>query len=101
MAGAEGYRRGCASIRLELLDLLGREYVIEHCVQVLKDVAEERRYRAYVTDALMVLTENTARFAGGRRLMTRWASGLAAGRAQSGDDIAAEVMRRAGLRFKG
>lgn len=58
---------------------------------------QERRYRAYVTDALMALTENTARLAGGSRMSRRWADGFKPEDDRTGDEIAAEFMARAGL----
>ena len=60
---------------------------------------EVRSFRAYVTDALMVLTENTARVAGGRHLTSRWMDALTPPDARTADQIAAELMGRAGLRF--
>ena len=97
--GEAEYFRCCRTIRLDLLDLFGRGYVIEHCADELSQAAEQRRLRAWVTDALMVLTENTARFAGGRRMARRWAEGPRPADERSADEIAAGVMRRAGLRF--
>lgn len=70
-------------------------------MEALLQEAEERRYRAYVTDALMVLTENSAKYAQGQYLTRRWAEGLLPQDDKSGDEIAAEFIRRAGLRFKG
>ena len=54
------------------MDLYGRPYVIEHCMNAYLQTMEERRYRAYLTDALMIITENTAKFAGGKHLTQRW-----------------------------
>ena len=99
--GADEYLRCCRSIRLELLEVFGRGYVIEHCLSELRERAERRRFHAYVTDALMLLTENTARAAGGRRLTRRWAEGFASADERSGAELAAGVMRAAGLRFAG
>ncbi|MBR1558771.1 MAG: hypothetical protein IJ646_00880, partial [Clostridia bacterium] len=62
--------------------------MIDCCAEVLRAEADERRYRAYVTDALMILTENTARYWGGRRLAGRWTDGSRRGDARSGDEIA-------------
>lgn len=82
-----------------LADALGRGYIVEHCVQALRDEAEARSYRAYVTDALKLLTENTAGRGPGRCLTRRWADALRPDDGQTGDEIAAGVIRRAGLRF--
>lgn len=72
--------------------------MIEHCLAALEAAREEKRYRAYVTDALMAIAENTSRFAGGRHMTARWADGDPDREEVSGDAIALEVIRRAGLR---
>ena len=95
--GEREYFRLCREIRPELLDIFGRGYVIDHCLEALERQREARRYRSYVTDALMVIAENTARFAGGRRMNARWADGILPANPRSGDAIALEVLRRAGL----
>lgn len=41
--------------------MLGREYVIDHCVSRLNLEAEEQLYRTYITDSLKIIMENTAR----------------------------------------
>lgn len=66
--------------------------------------AEERRYRAYVTDALMIMTENTAKWAGGRYLTRPWAEAREKAKSpeddKTGDEIAAEFIKRANLNMK-
>lgn len=58
---------------------MGHGYVIEHCVSMLKEESQEKLFRAYVTDALMVISENTTHYVGasdmfdyGRSLNSRW-----------------------------
>lgn len=58
---------------------------------------EERRYRAYLTDALMLMTENTAKYAGGKQLTKRWAAEFIPVDNRTAEEIAAEVMKNAGL----
>lgn len=69
----------------------------------LEHEAEETRYRAYVTDALKIIAENIAGIAGGYTMTSRWADNLNKQEpAQiSGDEIAKEVMAKAGLSFGG
>jgi hypothetical protein len=62
-----------------MLEVLGRGYVIEHCVSSLKLKNEEKAYRTYVTDTLMAIAENTTHFLGmngvvdyGKTVKTRW-----------------------------
>ena len=62
---------------------MGRGYVIEHCISTFnekqKQEAEEKAYRAYITDALMMIAENTTHFMGrtemldyGKYINKRW-----------------------------
>lgn len=44
-----------------MLEILGRRYVIDHCVLRLKQISEYEAYRTYITDALQGITNNTAR----------------------------------------
>ena len=49
--------------------------MIEHCMEELERTFDERRYRAYVTDALMTLVNNVARSLGGSSFTARWVDG--------------------------
>ena len=80
-----------------MLDLYGKAYVIEHCIDAYAQMMEDRRYRAYVTDALMIMTENTAKFAGGKHLTQRWADQFKPVDNRTAEEIAADVIRNAGL----
>lgn len=73
---------------------------MQHCMAYIESVYDERRYRAYITDALMALTENTARYAGGRIMGKRWRDVYKPIDTRSGDEIAAAVIMGAGLRVK-
>ncbi len=62
-----------------MLEVLGRGYVIEHCISTLKSNNETKSYRIYVTDALMAIAENTTHLLGaqgvvdyGKTIKTRW-----------------------------
>lgn len=73
--------------------------MIEHGLEVYRQDAEEKRYRAYLTDALMVIAENTAHIISGGKVMNgRWLEPLKpVQKERTGDEIAADVIRRAGL----
>lgn len=64
--GPDGYFDLCEDIRLDLLDLYGRGYVIDHCVaaflRMRKKEAKETLYKAYLTDALKLIAENTSHY---------------------------------------
>ena len=65
------------------MEILGRGYVIEHCISALnfdREREKERKsFEIYVTDALMVIAENTTNHVGlngldqvGKKLAYRW-----------------------------
>ena len=99
--GAEDYFRHCQSINLDFLRVYGRRYVAEHVIAAVKEDAEERRYRAYITDALMIITENTARYAGGKHLTKRWYAKYEPKDERTPDEIAIDVIKNAGLTLQG
>jgi hypothetical protein len=53
--------------------VLGKGYIISHCVAFIKKEQEEQIFRLYITDALKILTENTAKMYGGASLTKRYA----------------------------
>lgn len=53
--GADEYFEGLKTINLDLLEIMGRRYVIEHCISAFRAKQEEKLYRVYVTDALCAL----------------------------------------------
>lgn len=52
---------------------MGIGYVIEHYIAFFKKEQHERLYKSYVTDALRIITENTAKASGGKYLQARYA----------------------------
>lgn len=46
--------------------------MISHCVTSFRKNQKERAFRTYVTDALKVIAENTARYAGGSTMTLRY-----------------------------
>ena len=53
--------------------MVGIGYVIEHYIAFFKKEQEEKAYKCYVTDALRLITENTAKASGGSYLRARYA----------------------------
>lgn len=84
-----------------MLEIIGREYIMQHCVAYMEQKMDERRYRAYITDALMAIAENTARFNGGKTMTGRWNDAYKPVDTRSGDEIAVDVIRNAGLQARG
>ena len=68
----------------------------------LNDRAKTEAYRIYVTDALRVVAENTARFASGNYIKARYADMIEPKKQdnRTGDEIVADIIKRAGLVVK-
>lgn len=81
----------------------------EHVAASFRRSQEELRYKAYVTDALKAITENTMRrlvpgvgaVEYGSYIQKRWYNQEEPKEEKTGDEIAEEIIRRAGLTFKG
>lgn len=46
--------------------------MIDHCIAAYKKQIEDDHYKVYVTDALKVISENTAKFVGGSSMSIRY-----------------------------
>lgn len=86
---------------------MGRGYVLDHAICCFQREMEEKRYKAYLTDALRILTENSTHYLipgignvdYGIYLKDRWIEpNKQAEDNRTGDEIAADIINRAGLR---
>ena len=76
--------------------------MIEYVISAFMEDLEERRYRAYVTDALMFIAENTAHSVNdGKYFTQRWAEKFLPADNRTGDEIVLDTIRNAGLTVKG
>ena len=68
----------------------------------LNERAKTEAYRIYVTGALRVVAENTARFASGNYIKARYADMIEPKKQdnRTGDEIVADIIKRAGLVVK-
>lgn len=83
------------------MEIHGRGYVVDHCVAAYMRDLEEARYRAYVTDALMSIAQNTCNFAGGSTMSGRWYQGGRPRDDRDGDEIVLDIVTKLGLTYKG
>lgn len=85
-----------------MIELMGAGYVVDYCVSRYKHKQEEKQYRVYITDALMVIANNTARAFGGSTVTMRYLDIIQPQEPdpRTGDDIAVDLIQRAGLTFK-
>ncbi len=101
--GAEAW--DYTGINLELLELIGKGYIVDHCVSLFNNKAKERLYQTYITDTLKCLNDNLAKVIGGSSIKARYYDLLEAGSKKesekTGDEIAIEIIKKAGLKVKG
>ena len=74
--------------------------MIEHVISEFRHDADEKRYRAYVTDALMALTDSASRMFGGKHMTKRWADKYKPKDTRTADEIVMDVIQNAGLTLK-
>ena len=99
--GAENWNYQGLSV--ELLEMVGKGYVIDHCVSLFNKQVKEERYRNYIADSLRLISENVAKLVGGSYFKTRYAELCEQAKEpeKSGDEIARDIIRRAKLKLKG
>lgn len=90
-------------LNVDLLEIIGRGYVIDHCVSFFNKQAKEERYRNYIADTLKLMNENIAKLVGGSYYKMRYAEQCEQKKEpeKSGDEIARDIIRRAKLKLKG
>ena len=49
-----------------MLDLLGKGYVVDHCIAFLRKRRRQEELEYYITDTLMYIAQNTANISGGK-----------------------------------
>ena len=82
---------------------MGSGYVVEHCVSAFRKKQEENLFKSYTADALRAISYNTAVLPKEGYIIPRRFAELAGWVEQddrTGDEIAADIIKRAGLRFK-
>ena len=79
--------------------MFGTDYIAQHVIQAYQQEQKEFAYRAYMSDALKLITENTAKYARGSHLTKRYADIVTQKPAdtRTGAEIARDVINAAGL----
>ena len=114
--GAAEYLEQIRTIRLDLLELFGSGYVIDHCVSAFSKKKEKEKEKEleneklkaciyYFADCIRLITENTAKSAHTEASYTtnnlRDILNLKPIVQKTGDEIAQDIIQRAGLKAKG
>lgn len=99
--GADEYFDAVKTIRLDLLNLLGSGYVVEHCVSAFRIKAREEIWKGYIAEGVKILTENTS-LRGGAHLAKSYRELIDTKKEpeKTGDEIVREIINRAGLKVK-
>lgn len=93
-----------------MVEAIGRGYVVQYCISLYRKKMENFAFRAYIADALYALNNNFAKTIGGTEISTRFVDivkpfGYEAQAepedTRTGDEIAADIILRAGLSFGG
>ena len=81
---------------------MGKGYVIDYCIAYFQKRAEEKLFMSYVAETLKSIVEYTGLSAGVKVTMNdfRELVGWIQKDDRTGDEIAADIIKRAGLRFK-
>lgn len=74
---------------------------MEHCLAEVEDMLRDRQYRAYVTDALMVIANNVGGALGGSTIRARWMDTFKEPDLRTPEQIAQDVVKNAGLKPRG
>lgn len=69
--GPDRYLTYLETINLNLLDILGKEYIIDHIVSEIQKQTEQKLLNVYITDALKALVNNIAQAAFEKRSYTQ------------------------------
>lgn len=77
--------------------------MIDHALAFLRREREEELYRSYLAETVRLAGEDIARLTGGQYLAKSWSELISPEMPdeRSGDEIAADVIRKAGLKLKG
>lgn len=101
--GANEYTECIETIRLDLLELFGNDYVFDHCVIAIRQKAEKKQERYYIADALYNINAILAHRYSGNYMSARLSEIMEVPKEpdKSGDEIAADIIRRAELKTEG
>lgn len=84
-----------------MVDLMGKGYVVDYCISLLRKKQEQRRFQVYITDVLMVLNNNIQHCFGGAKITQRYADYFVKKKedTRTAKQIVQDTIKKAGLRF--
>ena len=72
--GAENYLKLLETLRLDLLEVFGKGYVIEHCIVELKKESQKNAFNNYLCDGIRNINEILATRFGGSYITEKFSS---------------------------
>ena len=84
-----------------MVDLMGKGYVVDYCISLLRKKQEQRRFQSYIADVLMVMNNNIQHGFGGAKITQRYADYFNRKKedTRTAKQIVKDTMRKAGLTF--
>ena len=86
-----------------MVDAVGRGYVVQYCISLYRKKREKLQFQSYIADVLLSLHNHVAQFIQGHPIDVRYMDIVSPQKTddRTGDDIAADIIKRAGLSFGG
>lgn len=82
-----------------MVGLMGKGYVVDYCISLLRKKHEQRRFQSYIADVLMVINNNIQRSFGGAKITQRYADYFKKEDTRTAGQIVKDTIRKAGLTF--
>lgn len=80
---------------------MGSGYIMEHCVAAFRKEKRKEAFEIYLTDAVKCIGDTLANIHGGSHMRSRFAEFFEEKDKRTGNEIAADVIKRAGLKIGG
>lgn len=95
--GADTFFRGCETLRLDLLDLFGIDYVIEHFLCDYKERQENELRWLYTNETLYAMSNQCKMTKSYMEIKPKYNEPE---KKRDADEVAAELILKMGLKFK-
>ena len=76
------------------MEVLGKSYIVEHCIAFFHTEADKLAYTIYVTDALKMIAENTAKQYGGTAPAYRFADRYKKPETRTAEEIITKMRKK-------
>lgn len=82
-----------------MVDLMGKGYVVDYCISLLRKKLELRQFHAYIADVLMTMNNNIHHSFGGVKITQRYADYFSKKKEdnRTAKEIVQDTIKKAGL----